>query len=106
LLLLGRRWLEADLLNDTSSFEDELSGVAVAPSLNKTSETAPRVPELSEQGLDLKEHLAQLEVQLIRQALDATGGVVAHAAKLLKMRRTTLVEKLKKYGMEEADDEV
>ena len=37
---------------------------------------------------------------LIRQALDTTGGVVAHAAKLLRMQRTTLVEKLRKYGLQ------
>lgn len=53
--------------------------------------------EIGEDGLDLKEHLANMEVKLIKQALASTGGVVAHAAKLLKMRRTTLVEKLKKY---------
>jgi sigma-54 specific flagellar transcriptional regulator A len=57
------------------------------------------VPELGDDGLDLKEHLANLEVQIIQQALDASDGVVAHAAELLKMRRTTLVEKLKKYGI-------
>ena len=57
------------------------------------------VAQITADGLDLKEHLAQLEVNLISQALNATGGVVAHAAKLLKMRRTTLVEKLKKYDI-------
>ena len=55
---------------------------------------------LPEQGLDLKDHLADIEVGLIRQALDATGGVVAHAARLLRMQRTTLVEKLRKYGLQ------
>lgn len=55
--------------------------------------------QITDDGLDLKEHLAQMEVQLIKQALEATNNVVAHAAKLLKMRRTTLVEKLKKYGI-------
>ncbi|MEO8778408.1 MAG: sigma-54-dependent Fis family transcriptional regulator [Rhodanobacter sp.] len=53
------------------------------------------------QGLDLKDHLADIEVGLIRQALDATGGVVAHAARLLHMQRTTLVEKLRKYGLQQ-----
>ena len=65
---------------------------------------AAEVPAISADGLDLKEHLAQLEVQLIQQALDSTHGVVAHAAKLLKMRRTTLVEKLRKYGLQRSDD--
>jgi sigma-54 specific flagellar transcriptional regulator A len=55
---------------------------------------------LPEHGLDLKDHLADIEVGLIRQALDATGGVVAHAARLLHMQRTTLVEKLRKYGLQ------
>jgi len=55
--------------------------------------------QMSDEGMDLKEHLAQMEVQIIQQALSATNGVVAHAAKLLKMRRTTLVEKLKKYNI-------
>jgi sigma-54 specific flagellar transcriptional regulator A len=55
---------------------------------------------LPEGGLDLKDHLADIEVGLIRQALDATDGVVAHAAKLLRMQRTTLVEKLRKYGLQ------
>ncbi|TAL86748.1 MAG: sigma-54-dependent Fis family transcriptional regulator [Rhodanobacter sp.] len=52
------------------------------------------------EGLDLKDHLAEIESGLIRQALDATGGVVAHAARLLRMQRTTLVEKLRKYGLQ------
>jgi len=57
------------------------------------------VETIGEDGLDLKEHLANMEINLIKQALSSTDGVVAHAAKLLKMRRTTLVEKLKKYGI-------
>jgi len=61
------------------------------------------VPEanarLPRDGLNLKEHLSNLEVSLIRQALTEANGVVAHAAKLLNMRRTTLVEKLRKYGI-------
>jgi sigma-54 specific flagellar transcriptional regulator A len=49
--------------------------------------------------VNLKEMLADLEVELIRQALESQDGVVARAADLLSMRRTTLVEKMKKYGM-------
>jgi sigma-54 specific flagellar transcriptional regulator A len=50
-------------------------------------------------GLDLREHLGNIEKQLIRSALDQTDGTVAHAARLLKLRRTTLVEKLRKYDL-------
>ncbi|MEK6748664.1 MAG: sigma-54 dependent transcriptional regulator [Pseudomonadota bacterium] len=62
-------------------------------------EQSPSLPRLPREGLDLKEHLNTLEFSLIKQALDDAGGVVAHAAKRLKMRRTTLVEKLRKYGL-------
>lgn len=50
-------------------------------------------------GIDLKEYLTNLERNLIQQALDDSGGVVARAAEKLKTRRTTLVEKMRKYGM-------
>jgi len=51
-------------------------------------------------GLDLKTHLADIELELIRQALEEADGVVAHAAPKLGLRRTTLVEKLRKYGID------
>jgi sigma-54 specific flagellar transcriptional regulator A len=55
---------------------------------------------LSDSGIDLKEYLEVTEIDLIRQALTKANGVVARAAKLLKMRRTTLVEKMRKYGID------
>ncbi len=55
---------------------------------------------LPREGLDLKEHLNRLEYLLIKQALDEAGGVVAHAAKRLRMGRTTLVEKMRKFGLQ------
>jgi sigma-54 specific flagellar transcriptional regulator A len=58
---------------------------------------------LPREGIDLKEHISSLECSLIKQALDDAGGVVAHAAKPLKMRRTTLVEKLRKYGLQRSE---
>lgn len=54
-------------------------------------------------GLDLRDHLARLEVEFIRHALKASGGTVAQAAKLLRLKRTTLVEKLRKYELMSAD---
>ncbi|WP_097460319.1 sigma-54 dependent transcriptional regulator [Mangrovitalea sediminis] len=57
-------------------------------------------------GVDLKEYLGNLERSLIQQALDESGGVVARAAEKLRIRRTTLVEKVRKYGLrEEAEEE-
>ncbi|MBA3536444.1 MAG: sigma-54-dependent Fis family transcriptional regulator [Tatlockia sp.] len=51
------------------------------------------------EGINLKEHLVKTELALISQALDESGWVVAHAATYLNMRRTTLVEKMRKYGL-------
>ncbi len=51
------------------------------------------------EGVNLKDHIEGIELSLIRQAMLQAGGVVAHAAKLLCTRRTTLVEKLRKYGL-------
>ena len=48
---------------------------------------------------NLKDHLQALEKDLIEQAFEASDGVVAQAAKLLNLRRTTLVEKIRKYDI-------
>ena len=55
---------------------------------------------LPEEGIDLKDFLARTEIQMIEDALDRTGGIVAKAAELLGLGRTTLVEKMKKLGIE------
>jgi len=54
---------------------------------------------LPEDGLDLRIHLMTIERQLIEQALQRSRGTVAQAARLLNLRRTTLVEKMRKLGM-------
>ena len=54
---------------------------------------------LPEHGIDLREYIANLEMSLIQQALNDCGGVVARAADKLCVRRTTLVEKMRKYDM-------
>jgi sigma-54 specific flagellar transcriptional regulator A len=59
---------------------------------------------LPPQGIDLRTHIANVELELIRAALAQAGGVVAHAAPLLGLRRTTLVEKLRKYGIDRDGD--
>ena len=56
--------------------------------------------ELPASGLDLKQHLEGIEKALIEQALDMNSNVVARAADQLQIRRTTLVEKMRKYGIQ------
>jgi len=61
-------------------------------------------PRLPRDGLDLKQHLTEIEISLIEQALDECSGVVAHAANRLKIRRTTLVEKMRKYNIQRPEE--
>jgi sigma-54 specific flagellar transcriptional regulator A len=58
---------------------------------------------LPQEGLDLRAHLLSIERRLIEQALERSSGTVAQAARLLNLRRTTLVEKLRKLGIDAAD---
>lgn len=55
--------------------------------------------DLPDAGLDLKEFLAELEVRFISQALERHDFIVARAAEVLGLRRTTLVEKMRKYNL-------
>jgi sigma-54 dependent transcriptional regulator, flagellar regulatory protein len=52
---------------------------------------------------DLRNYLESLEQRLIVRAMRAAGGTVAQAARLLGLRRTTLVEKLRKYSLAGSD---
>jgi sigma-54 specific flagellar transcriptional regulator A len=91
----------ADLPDKILSRIDDLKSLAIAPQAMDTSDHY-RLPG---EGIDLKQHLSDVECSLIKQALDESGGVVAHAAKRLRLRRTTLVEKLRKYGLNSRRDE-
>ena len=59
--------------------------------------------QLPAEGLDLRAYLTAIERALIEQALANANGTVAHAARLLNLRRTTLVEKLRKLGIGTAE---
>ena len=49
--------------------------------------------------IDLRRHLQDVEIILIESALEKTNGKTSLAADLLKLRRTTLIEKMKKYSI-------
>jgi sigma-54 specific flagellar transcriptional regulator A len=59
-------------------------------------------------GMSLKERLAEIERDLITQALARTEGNVSQTARLLSLQRTTLIEKIHKYSLRTASgsDEV
>ena len=85
---------------DLRQLQDEQSDNAWRPPMVALNAAAGLPPE----GLDLREHLAELEQSLIQQALDDANFVVARAAERLRIRRTTLVEKMRKYGMNRDSD--
>jgi DNA-binding NtrC family response regulator len=54
------------------------------------------VPDLPDEGTDLRAMLEQVEERMIAEALERTGGNKNRAAELLGLNRTTLVEKLRR----------
>jgi sigma-54 specific flagellar transcriptional regulator A len=83
-------FVDADPRNETrEALEAEDAAAAEAG----TAETLPHG------GIDLKNHMSTIEIGLIRKALRDADGTVAGAARLLNIRRTTLVEKLRKYHL-------
>jgi DNA-binding NtrC family response regulator len=51
---------------------------------------------LPENGVDLVAFMSHIERELIQRSLERTGGNKGQAARLLNLKRTTLVEKLKR----------
>ncbi|MGB5075902.1 MAG: sigma-54 dependent transcriptional regulator [Sphingorhabdus sp.] len=50
------------------------------------------------QPVNLKDMVETVEIEQIRRALEAADGVISEAARLLTLKRTTLIEKIRKYG--------
>lgn len=50
--------------------------------------------------IDLKALLETMELERIQLALDLADGVIADAARMLTLKRTTLIEKMRKYGVD------
>lgn len=59
------------------------------------------LPVLPPEGLSLKHRLAEIERDLISQALSRTNGNVSQTARILNVQRTTLIEKIQKFGLRE-----
>jgi sigma-54 specific flagellar transcriptional regulator A len=76
-----------------SASNDEMSSVEEVILLAQGIQTLP--PD----GISLKQHLIDIERNLIEQALSRTQGNVSQTAKLLQLQRTTLIEKINKYEL-------
>lgn len=89
----------AQLLAPLSAVEPAIEPEAVTASPEPTAATES-LPSLPAAGIDLKSYLTDLEVRFIQEALRVCDGVVSRAAKQLGLQRTTLVEKMKKLGLQ------
>lgn len=76
--------------------------------MSKRKTTVPPRPELSGiapevclpvEGADMDKTLDEVEKSLLRQALAEMDGNKTKAAYHLNIQRTTLIEKLRKFGM-------
>jgi len=63
---------------------------------NQSASAEPIEPWLPDEGLDLERYMSGVELALIRRSLERTRGNKRQAAQLLNLKRTTLIEKLKR----------
>ncbi len=82
---------------------EDIDNIIDSDEKRKTGVMVPPV-NFPVEGFDLKTYIANIEVGIIQNALDSSGGVIAHAAKSLGLRRTTLAEKMRKYHIERPSD--
>jgi transcriptional regulator with PAS, ATPase and Fis domain len=78
----------------------EIDSADLPPELHAQTPALPSAfVELPEEGIDMPRYLASIERELVHRALDRTSGNRNRAADLLRLKRTTLVEKLKRIGV-------
>ncbi len=73
--------------------------VAAAASVSVAGFTWPKIDDMAERGLGLKEFIDKIEEYLLLEALERAEGVKNQAAEILGIKRTTLIEKLKKKNL-------
>ena len=78
-----------------SAYEEQQDSSAVEQITFLSEGLAVLPPE----GLSLKNRLAEIERDLISQALSRTKGNVSQTARILNLQRTTLIEKIQKFGL-------
>ena len=83
----------------------EMSDLPVKYKSNVSSYSESGIVEIPDAGLDFNSAVDQFENALIMKALEKTGWNKNQAAILLRLNRTTLVEKMKKKGLKSNDTE-
>jgi transcriptional regulator with GAF, ATPase, and Fis domain len=86
---------------DQQALRDEVNSVSASEHmLLFASEPAEQEEQWPEEGIDFNALVNEFENRLIVQALKRTGGNKKEAARILNLKRTTLLEKIKKKELD------
>ncbi len=99
-VLMGGETLDAQAVEQLLN---NVVPIAPAAALPVPPATAPFAsPGPLTQPIDLKQEIETMELMRIHTALEMADGIVSEAARLLTLKRTTLIEKMRKYGLQAA----
>jgi len=88
-------WAASADLGQATTVEDETGSVTPLPHPSHYRDWFAYF-----ETIDVRRHLQDIEIILIEAALEKSNGMISHAADALKLRRTTLIEKMKKFMIE------
>src|SRR3546814_5035395 len=96
------------LLNPTAAMPRlaVATGPVAVPDASETVPVAPRKSPAPGRPIDLKREIETIELEQIHVALDLADGIISEAARLLSLKRTTLTEKMAKYGVQQQQAEI
>ncbi len=94
--ILGAEDVDLLLTNALPPLESRRERMAAAPVSFVPVSPAPS----RDQPIDLRQEIEAIEVERINMALELADGIVSDAARLLTLKRTTLIEKMRKYGVQ------
>lgn len=89
----------------TADHVDQLLGVSPVSNVTYIAKVRPEAAVVTPPAgavaapINLKDLLETMELERIQMALDMANGVVSEAARMLTLKRTTLIEKMRKYGV-------
>lgn len=101
----GNTVIVEDLPEKIAALAEELGHIEPVTTVTQTTSAPqgfvwPSIQDMQERGFVLKEFLETIEDKLLLEALGMTDGVKNQAAEVLGIKRTTLIEKIKKRGLE------
>ena len=87
------------MMQDDASASDDVGAVEAENDIESIVMHAQGFEDFRQRGQSLKGMLSDIEQDLIERALQESDGNVSRCAKLLRMQRTTLIERIKKYNL-------